>query len=132
MGGKSQGQAESDELASRSHRLPFPKRDRSVAGTRSGQSQSDQLWLHFLAESKLSRAAEVRAVLKLAVDKHVQLVIAGRHVADVDPLHAALAQGLELFGAVDVVRNGLAADLEPHGVRRHRAAMGQRGQEPNQ
>src|SRR5947207_7131140 len=51
-GGKSQGQAESDKLASRSHRLPFPKRDRSVAGTRSGQSQFDRLWLHFLAEGK--------------------------------------------------------------------------------
>src|SRR5260370_2633190 len=116
MGGKSQGQAESDELASRSHRLPFPKRDRSVAGTRSGHSQSDQLWLDFLAESKLSRAAEVRAALKLAVDKHVQLVIPGRHIANVDSLHPALAQGLELFGAVDVVRTELAVDLEPHGV----------------
>src|SRR2546429_512204 len=58
-----------------------------------------------LAESKLSRAAEVRAALKLAVDKHFQLVIPGRDVADVEPLHAALAQGLELFGAVDVVRS---------------------------
>src|SRR2546429_3135079 len=48
-----------------------------------------------------SRAAEVRAALKLAVDKHFQLVIPGRDVADVDPLHAALAQGLELFGAVE-------------------------------
>src|SRR5439155_632716 len=111
-GGKSQGQAESDKLASRSHRLPFPKRDRSVAGTRSGQSQFDQLWLHFLAEGKLSCAAEVRAALQLAVDKHVQLVIPGRHVADVDPLHAAFAQGLELFGAVGVVRDELAVDLE--------------------
>src|SRR5690242_14909886 len=123
--GKSQGQGESDELASRSHRLPIPKGDRSVAGTRSGQSQSDQLWLHFFAESKLSCAAEVRAALKLSVDKHVQLVIPGRHVANVDSLHAALAQGLELFGTVDVVRNELAVDLEPHGVEAHRVALGQ-------
>src|SRR5215813_8209044 len=64
---------------------------------RSGQSQSDQLWLHFLAETKLSRAAEVGAALQLAVDKHFQLVIPGRHVADVNPLHAALAQGLALW-----------------------------------
>src|SRR5215813_13042119 len=77
-GGESQGQTESNESANRSHRLPFPKHDRSAAGTRSGQGQSDQLWLHFLAESKLSRAAEVRAALKLAVDQHVQLVISGR------------------------------------------------------
>src|SRR5258708_37085567 len=69
-GGKSQGEAESDELASRSHRLPFPKRDRSVAGTRSGQSQSDKLWFHFLAESKLSCAAEVRPAHNLPVHKH--------------------------------------------------------------
>src|SRR5215472_3420611 len=105
--------------------LPFPKRNRRVAGTRSGQSQSDHLWLHFLAEGKLSRAAEVRAALKLAVDKYVQLVIPGRHVADVDALHAALAQSLELFGAVDVVRNELPVDLEPHGVEAHRVALGQ-------
>src|SRR2546429_4286489 len=72
-----------------------------------------------------SRAAEVRAALKLAVDKHFQLVIPGRDVADVDPLHAALAQGLELFGAVDVVRNKLAVDLEPHGVEAHRVALGE-------
>jgi hypothetical protein len=32
-------------------------------------------------------------------------------------LHAALAQGLEFFGAVDVVRNELTVDLEPHGVK---------------
>src|SRR5260370_10929288 len=128
-GGKSQGKAEPDELASRSHRLPFPKRDRSVAGTRSGQSQFDQLWLHFLAESKLSCAAEVRAALQLAVAKHVQLVIPGRHVADVDPLHAAFAQGLELFRAVDVVRNELAVDLEPHAVQAHRVAFGQRDED---
>src|SRR5260370_35785287 len=101
------------------------KRDRSVAGTRSGQSQSDQLWLHFLAESKLSRAAEIRAALKLAVDKHVQFVIPGRHVANVDPLHAALAQGLELFRAVDVLRNELAVDLKPHGGEAHLVALGQ-------
>src|SRR6267378_7510495 len=128
-GSKSQGQGESDESSSRSHRLPFPKRDRSVAGTRSGHSQSDQLWLHLLAESKLSRAAEVRAALKLAVDKHVQLVIPGRHVADVDPLHAALAQGLELLEAVDVVRRELAVDLEPHGVEPHRVVLGQRDED---
>src|SRR5262249_11764081 len=123
--GKSQSKGESDELASRSHRLPIPKRDWSVAGMRSGQSQSDQLWLHFLAETKLSRAAEVGAALQLAVDKHFQLVIPGRHVADVNPLHAALAQGLQLFGAVDVVRHELAVDLEPHGVETHRVALGQ-------
>src|SRR5262249_5545083 len=123
--GKSQGQDESDELASRSHRLPISKRDRSVAGTRSGESQPHQLGLHFLAKSKLSRAAEVRAALKLAIDKYVQLVITGRNVADVDPLYAALAQGRELFGAVDVVRNELAVDLEPHGVEAQRVALGQ-------
>src|SRR5207247_4558681 len=89
-GGKSKGQAESDEPSCRSHRLPFPQGDRSVAGTRAGQCQSHQLWLHFLAEGKVFCAAEVRAVLKLAVDKHFELVIPGRHVADVDPLHAAL------------------------------------------
>src|SRR5260370_25634431 len=114
MGGKAQGEAESDELASRSHRLPFPKRDRGVAGTRSGQSQSDQLWLHFLAESKLSCAAEVHSALKLAVDKHFQFVISGGPIADVAPLHAALAQGLELFVAVYVVRTDLAVELKLH------------------
>ncbi len=35
-GSKSQGQGESDELASRSHRLPIPQRDWVVAGPRSG------------------------------------------------------------------------------------------------
>src|SRR5690348_11426474 len=124
-GSKPQGQGESDELASRSHRLPVPKRDRSVAGPRSGQSQSDQLWLHFLTESKLSRAAEVRAAIKLAVDYHLQRVIPGGDVADVNPLHAALAQGLEFFGAVDVVRDKLTIDLKPHGVEAHRVALGE-------
>src|SRR5215467_16140848 len=84
ISGKSHGQAQSDELANRSHRLPIPELDRSVAGLRSGKSQSDHLWLHFLAESKLFRTAKIRAAFKLAVDKHVQLVIPGRHVADVD------------------------------------------------
>src|SRR6266702_4986522 len=35
-GSKSQGQGESDELASRSRRLPIPQRDWVVAGPRSG------------------------------------------------------------------------------------------------
>jgi len=109
-------------LASHSHRLPIPKRDRSVAGT-SGQSQADQLWLNVLAESKLSGAAEVRAALQLAVNEHVQLVIPGRYVADIDSLYTALAQGLELFGTVDLVRNELAVDPEPHGVEAHRVAL---------
>ncbi len=82
-----------------------------------------------LRKVKLFRAAEVRAALKLAVDKHLELVIPGRHVADVDPLHAALAQGLELFEAVDVVRNELAVDLEPHGVEAHLVALGQRDED---
>ena len=74
-------------------------------------------------------AAEVRAALELAVDKHLELVVSGRHVADVDPLHAALAQGLELFEAVDVVRDELAVDLEPHGVEAHLVALGQRDED---
>ena len=52
-------------------------------------------------------------------------MIPARHVADVDPLHAALAEGLELFGAVDVVRNEFAINLEPHGVEAHPVALGQ-------
>ena len=94
-----------------------------------GQRQSHHLWLHFLAEGKAFCAAEVCAALKLAVDKHLELVIPGRHVADVDPLHAALAQGLELFEAVDVVRDELAVDLEPHGVEAHLVALGQRDED---
>src|SRR5262249_17255980 len=110
MNGKSQRQAESDEPSWRSHQLPFPQRDRRVAGTRSGESQPHQLWLHFLAYVKAFSTAEVRAVLELAIDKHLELVISGRHVADVDPLHPAFAQRLELFEAVDVVCDELAVD----------------------
>jgi len=43
-------------------------------------------------------------------------VFSSRYIADVDPLHAALAQGFEFFEAVDVVRDELAVDLEPYGV----------------
>ena len=82
-----------------------------------------------LRNGKAFCAAEVRAALKLAVDKHLELVIPGRHVADVDPLHAALAQGLEFFEAVDVVRDELAVDLEPHGVEAHLVALGQRDED---
>src|SRR5262249_16534275 len=115
-GAKSQDKAVSDYAASRTHRLQFPKRDPRAAGVRSGHRQFYQLRLHFLAEGEVLRAAEVRAALKLAVDKHVELVIPSGHIADVDPLHATLAQCLELFGAIDVVRNQLTVDLEPHGI----------------
>ena len=53
-------------------------------------------------------------------------MIPRRHIADVDPLHATLAQGLELFGAVDVMRNQLTVDLEPDGVEAHLVALRQR------
>ncbi len=56
-------------------------------------------------------------------------MIPGRHVADVDPLHAALAQRLELFGAVDVSRGELAVDLEPYGVEPHLVALGHRNED---
>ena len=74
-------------------------------------------------------AAEVRAALKLAVENHLELVIPCRDGADVDPLNAALAQGVELFEAVDVVREGLAVDLEPHGVKAHLVALGHRNED---
>src|SRR5439155_17746013 len=88
--GKYQGKTESDQPASHSHRSPFPKRDGSVAGT--GHRQSHHLWLHFLAEGKAFRAAEVRTTLELPVDNHLELVIPRRHIAEVDPLHATFSQ----------------------------------------
>jgi hypothetical protein len=80
-------------------------------------------------ESKVLGAVEVRAAFKLAVDKHVELVIPRGHIAYVDPLHATLAQCLELFGAIDVVRNELTVDLEPHGIEAHLVAFGQRDED---
>ena len=47
------------------------------------------------------------------------------------PLHAAFAQGLELFEAVDVVRDELAVDLEPNGVEPHRVVLGHRDEDRN-
>jgi len=58
------------------------------------------------------------ARLELAVDQHVELVIAGRDVSDVDPLDAAFAQGVQLLEAVDVVRHELAIDLQAHASKR--------------
>src|SRR5215467_11235842 len=126
LGSESHDEIESDECARHSHRLEFSKRDRGLAGVESGHSQLHELWFHFLAERKVFGAAEIRAGLKLAINKHVELMIPRRHIPDVDPLHATLAQGLELFGAVDVMRNQLTVDLEPHSVEAHLVAFGQR------
>jgi hypothetical protein len=99
-GGKSHGQDESEQLVWRSHcRLPISERDRSLAGIRSSQRQSHELGLRFLAEGKVFRVAEVFAALTLAVDEHLELVLPGRHVADVDPLNAALAEAARRRGA---------------------------------
>src|SRR5262249_31573446 len=78
---------------------------------------------------KVLGAVEVRAALELAVDEHLELVIPGRNVADVDSLHAALVQRIELFEAVDVVRHELAVDLDPHGVEAHFVALGHRDED---
>ena len=107
----------------------FPKRDGIIVGTRSGQREFQQLWLHFFAEGKVLCTTEVLAALHLAVNKHIELMIPCCHVADVDPLHAALAQGFELFGGVDVVRDELAIDLEPHAVEAHAVALGHRDED---
>src|SRR5437764_4946611 len=107
--------------------LPVPKGDGSVAGT--GQSQSHELWLHFLVEGEVFRAAKVFSVLKFAVDKHLELMISRSHVADVDPLHPSLSQCFEFFRAVDVVCDELAVDLEPHAVEAHRVALGDRDED---
>ena len=56
-------------------------------------------------------------------------MLAGRHVAGVDPLHAALLQRLELLEAVDVVRDGLAVDLDLHRVEPQRVALGERDED---
>jgi hypothetical protein len=52
-------------------------------------------------------------------------VRAGRHVAGVDPLHAASLQRLELLEAVDGVRHGLAVDLNADRVETQRVALGE-------
>src|SRR5262249_8575868 len=107
--------------------LPFPKRDWSVAGT--GHRQTQQLWFLLFAESEAFCAAEVRTAFKLAVDKHFELVITGRHIPYVDPLHAALPQSIEFFEAVDVVRDELTVNLEPHSVEAHLVALSQRDED---
>ncbi len=48
---------------------------------------------------------------------------AGRYVADVDSLDTAFAERLQLLEAVDVVRDGLAVDLDLHGVEPDRVAL---------
>src|SRR5215471_16694459 len=53
---KSQGQSNCDE-PTHSHRLPFPHRDGSAPGMRSGQRQSQKLRLYFLVERKVFCAA---------------------------------------------------------------------------
>src|SRR6185369_10257754 len=77
------------------------------------------------------RAAEVGAAFKLAVNNHVELVLTGRYVADVDPLHATLSQGLELFEVVDVMRDELAIDLDSYGVEAHLVALGNGDEDRN-
>ena len=64
--------------------------------------------------------------VELAGDRDFDLVLAGRHVAGVDPLHAALLQRFELLEAVDAVRDGLAVDLDLHRVQAQRVALGER------
>src|SRR6478609_4775701 len=76
-------------------------------------------------ERKVLRAVEIRAALKLAVHEHIELVVPRGYIADVDPLHATLAQCLELFGAIDVVRNELTVDLEPYSIEAQLVAFGQ-------
>ena len=47
------------------------------------------------------------------------------HIADIDPLHATLAQCLKFLGAIDVVRNQLTVDLEPNCIQAQLVAFGQ-------
>src|SRR5262245_53969386 len=110
-------------------RSPLSQRDRRVAGA--GHRQLHELRLHFLAEAELLGAVEVRAALELAVDLHLELVIPRRHVVDVDPLHAPLAQGFELLEAVDVEGRELAVDEDLHRIEPHRVALGQRDEDGN-
>src|SRR6478672_2539637 len=122
---QTQDEAEFDYAATHSHQLQLSKRDWGTAGVRSSHCQLHQLWLNFLMEREVLCAVEVRAALKLAVNKHVELVFSRGHIADVDPLHATLAQCLKLLGAIDVVRNQLTVDLEPHGIEAQFVAFGQ-------
>ena len=106
-----------------------------LGGSRLLFSHNVQFPMSHVHEENPSSLATLMRVLpplqrvKASRNEHLELVISGRHVADVDPLHAALSQGLELFEAVDVVRNELAVDLDAHGVKAHLIAFGHRDED---
>ena len=68
-------------------------------------------------------AAVVLAAFLLAFDLDLDLVVAGGQVADVQALHAALAQRIQFLEAVDVVRNQPAVDAQAHGIEAQRVAV---------
>ena len=90
---------------------------------RGRQRDAEQFRLDALVERERLGLAEILAARALAVDRHLDLVRAGRNVAGVDPLHAAVLQRFELLEAVDVVRRELAVDVDLHGVEAKRVAF---------
>ena len=84
-----------------------------------------------LSMVKLLGLRVVLAAFELADDGDFELMRAGRNVAGVDPLHAALLQRFEFLEAVDVVRDQLAVDLDLHRVESHRIALRERDEQRN-
>ena len=60
-----------------------------------GERNTDGSGLHTLGERKAVRGRELVTVLELALHRHVDLVIARRHVARVQTLDTALLQRIE-------------------------------------
>ena len=75
-------------------------------------------------EGELARLVVVAAAFEFPGDRHVDLVVAGGDVADVDALHTAFAQRVELLEAVDVVRGELAVDVDLNRVEARRNLAG--------
>ena len=100
----------SPDFPRRAHALGASELDARAAGS-VGERDLHELRPHFLAEAELLARLDVAAAA-LAGDPHRELVLADGHIAGVDPLHASLAEGLQLLPRVHVARCRLAVDVD--------------------
>src|SRR5690606_6160106 len=85
-------------------------------------AELDVLRSDTLLERQRRAAPIVAAVRAAAREERDELVLAGTHVAGVEPMHAAAMQRVDLALRVEVVRDRLAVDLELDRVEREELA----------
>src|SRR5262245_42785944 len=106
--------------------VPVPDVDRRLARIRARQRHADELGAHALVEREVLGPRVVLATRQLAVERDQDLMLPGREIAGVDPLHAAFLQRFQFLEAVDVMGGELPIDLYLHGVETERLARRQR------